>query len=188
MTGCLIGLARVSTRAQDTKLQLDALNGAGCARIFEDTVSTRKPLAQRPETLAALDYCRKGDTLCVWKLDRLGRNTREVLEIAETLHERGIGLRILTGKIAGDYQPTGVGKFFFVILAGLAELERDLIHERVMAGLAASENKGGRPFVMDADKLAIARARRDNGESPTKIAKALGMSRATVYRHLAAAE
>ena len=95
----------------------------------------------------------------------------------------------LTGKLAGSYSPAGEGKFFFTMMAAFAELERDIIHERTMAGLAAAKAQGrtgGRPTVMDADKLAAARARRARGESPAKIARALGVSRASVYRHLAA--
>ena len=187
----LIGLARVSTDGQDAQLQRDALTETGCARIFEEKTSTRKAAMDRPGLVAALDYLRSGDTLCVWKLDRLGRSVKDVLIIADDLHERGIGLRILTGKLSGSYSPAGEGKFFFTMMAAFAELERDIIHERTMAGLAAARaqgRNGGRPTVMDADKLAAARARRERGESPTQIAKALGVSRASVYRHLSAAE
>ena len=185
----LIGLARVSTDGQDAQLQRDALTEAGCVRIFEEKISTRKAATDRPGLVAALDYLRPGDTLCVWKLDRLGRSVKDVLIIADDLHERGIGLRILTGKLSGTYSPAGEGKFFFTMMAAFAELERDIIHERTMAGLEAARaqgRNGGRPTVMDADKLAAARARRERGESPTEIARALGVSRASVYRHLGA--
>lgn len=181
----LVGLARVSVGAQDAQLQRNTLTEAGCARIFEENVSTRK--IDRPGPAAALDYLRPGDTLCVWKLDRLGRSVKDVLTIADSLHERGIGLKILIGRPAGTYTPTGEGKFFFTIMAAFAELERDIIHERTMAGLAAARAKGrtgGRPTVMDPDKLAAARARHANGQSPGQIARALGVSRATIYRHL----
>ena len=106
----LIGLARVSTDAQDAQLQRDALNDAGCGRIFEEKISTRK--TERPGLAAALDYLRPGDTLCVWKLDRLGRSVKDLLIIADDLHEQGIGLRILTGKLAGTYSPSGEGNSF----------------------------------------------------------------------------
>jgi len=185
----LIGLARVSTDPQDAQLQHDALTDAGCGRIYAEKVSTRKAAAGRPGLAAALDYLRSGDTLVVWKLDRLGRSVKEVLIIADDLHERGIGVRILTGKLSGTYCPTGEGKFFFTMMAAFAELERDIIHERTMAGLAAARARGrngGRPTVMGEDKLAAAKARRARGESPTQIAKALGVSRASVYRHLSA--
>jgi DNA invertase Pin-like site-specific DNA recombinase len=183
----LIGLARVSTDAQDAQLQQDALVFAGCTRIYSEKTSTRKAASERPGLAAALDYLRPGDTLAVWKLDRLGRSVKEVLTIADDLHERGIGVRILTGKLSGTYTPHGEGKFFFTMMAAFAELERDIIHERTMAGPAAARAQGkvgGRPTVMDPDKLAAARARRARGESPTQIAKALGVSRASVYRHL----
>ena len=181
-----MGYARVSSIPQHTRLQRDALAEVDCVRVFEDKISSRAK--DRPSLLAALDYLRAGDTLCVWKLDRLGRSVKEVLTLADDLHERGIGLRILTGRLAGTYTPTGEGKFFFTMMAAFAELERDMLRERTMAGLAAARAQGrvgGRPVVMDADKLAAATARRANGESPTQIAKALGVSRASVYRHLA---
>jgi DNA invertase Pin-like site-specific DNA recombinase len=106
---------------------------------------------------------------------------------ADDLHERGIGMRILTGKLAGSYTRTGEGKFFFTMMAAFAELERDIIHERTIGGLAAARAQGrlgGRPTVMDPDTLAAAKARRAKGESPTQIAKSLGVSRASVYRHV----
>jgi DNA invertase Pin-like site-specific DNA recombinase len=185
----LIGLARVSTDAQDARLQRDALTLAGCGRIFEEKASTRRATADRPGLVAALGYMRAGDTLAVWKLDRLGRSVKDVLTLADDLHARGIGVRILTGKLSGSYSPAGEGKFFFTMMAAFAELERDIIHERTMAGLAAARaqgRSGGRPAVMHEDKLAAARARRARGESPAEIARALGVSRASVYRHLAA--
>ncbi|WP_406002108.1 recombinase family protein [Streptomyces sp. NBC_00829] len=184
-TGTLIGYKRVSTNAQDAQLQADALSDAGCSRVFEDKASGKN--ADRAGLTAALDYMREGDTLCVWKLDRLGRSTKDVLTIAEDLHARGISLRILTGTLAGSYSPKGEGKFFFTMMVAFAELERDMIVERTRAGLDAARAQGrtgGRPAVMDADKLAAARARRAKGESVTAIAKAVGVSRATLYRAL----
>ncbi|MGW5478474.1 recombinase family protein [Streptomyces sp. NPDC004008] len=188
-TGTLIGYQRVSTNAQDAQLQADALAEAGCARIFEDKASGKN--ADRAGLLAALDYMREGDTLTVWKLDRLGRSTKDVLTIAEDLHARGIALRILTGTLAGSYSPKGEGKFFFTMMVAFAELERDMIIERTRAGLDAAKAQGrtgGRPTVMDADKLAAAKARKAKGESVTAIAKALNVSRATLYRALADTE
>ncbi|MGA9309196.1 MAG: recombinase family protein [Pseudonocardiaceae bacterium] len=180
----LIGYLRVSSEAQDTQLQRDALTEAGCAKFFEDKISSRE--TDRPGLAVALEYLRSGDVLAVWKLDRLGRSVKEILTLADALHDRGIGLRILTGTLAGSYTPTGEGKFFFTVMAAFAELERDLIHQRTMAGLAAARAQGrigGRPSVMDPDKLAAARARLARGQSATQIAKALGVSRATLYRH-----
>ncbi|MER5529792.1 recombinase family protein [Streptomyces sp. NPDC002677] len=184
-----MGYQRVSTNAQDAQLQADALAEAGCARLFEDKASGKN--ADRAGLLAALDYMREGDTLTVWKLDRLGRSTRDVLTIAEDLHARGIALRILTGTLAGSYSPKGEGKFFFTMMVAFAELERDMIIERTRAGLDAAKAQGrtgGRPTVMDADKLAAAKARKAKGESVTAIAKALNVSRATLYRALADTE
>jgi DNA invertase Pin-like site-specific DNA recombinase len=184
-TGSLIGYARVSTNAQDARLQRNALNEAGCARIFEDKASGKN--TDRAGLTAALDYARSGDTLCVWKLDRLGRSVKDVLTIADDLHGRGIGLRILTGKLSGLYTPTGEGKFFFTMMAAFAELERDIIRERTRAGLDAAKAQGrtgGRPSVMNDDILSAARARQAKGESVNSIAKALGVSRATLHRHL----
>ncbi|WP_431041494.1 recombinase family protein [Streptomyces sp. P1-3] len=188
-TGTLIGYKRVSTNAQDAQLQADALSDAGCSRVFEDKASGKN--ADRAGLMAALDYMREGDTLCVWKLDRLGRSTKDVLTIAEDLHARGISLRILTGTLAGSYSPKGEGKFFFTMMVAFAELERDMIVERTRAGLDAAKAQGrtgGRPTVMDGDKLAAAKARRAKGESVTAIAKALKVSRATLYRALSDAE
>ncbi|GHA21020.1 DNA invertase [Streptomyces spiroverticillatus] len=184
-TGTLVGYKRVSTNAQDAQLQADALSEAGCTRVFEDKASGKN--ADRAGLIAALDYMREGDTLCVWKLDRLGRSTKDVLTIAEDLHARGISLRILTGTLAGSYSPKGEGKFFFTMMVAFAELERDMIVERTRAGLDAAKAQGrtgGRPAVMDADKLAAARSRRAKGESVTAIAKVLKVSRATLYRAL----
>jgi DNA invertase Pin-like site-specific DNA recombinase len=180
-----VAYARVSTQDQDTRLQRDALREANYVKLFEDTISSRK--ADRPGLTAALDYLRPGDELAVWKLDRFGRSVKEVLTLADELHQRGIGLRILTGHLAGTYTPTGEGKFFFTIMAAFAELERDMIHQRTMAGLTAARAQGrvgGRPTALDPDKLAAARARLARGESATQIAKALKVSRATLYRHI----
>jgi len=187
----LVGPGRVSTVLQDAQLQRDALTAAGGVRVFEEKVSARS--TARRGLAKALAYLRpdNGDVLAVRKLDRLGRSVKDVLAIADDLHERGVGLRILAGKLAGTYSPSGEGKFFFTMMAAFSELERDILQERTLAELAAARAQGrvgGRPTVMDADKLAAARARRSKGESPTQIATALGVSRASVYRHLAAAE
>ena len=183
----LVGLARVSTDAQDAQLQRDALIAAGVHKLFEEKVSTRKAAADRAGLQAALDYLRPGDTLMVWKLDRLGRSTREVLTVCDGLNKKGIGVKILTGTLTGTYVPEGEGMFFFTIMTAFGELERSMNHQRTMAGLDAARAQGrvgGRPKAMDDDKLAAARARQARGESPTQIAKALGISRATAYRYL----
>ena len=184
----LIGLARVSTDGQDAQLQRDDLRAAGCGRIYEEKASTRKATADRPGLTAALDYLRAGDTLVVWKLDRLGRSVKDVLTIADDLHERGVRVRILTGKLSGTYSPAG-GQVLLhhdgrVRRTGARHHPR-ADHGRPLAARAQGR-RGGRPVVMDADKLAAARARRECGESTAQIAKALGVSRASVYRHLGA--
>ncbi|MFG3409121.1 recombinase family protein [Streptomyces sp. NPDC048142] len=184
-TGHLIGYKRVSGKAQDVQLQTDAMEEAGCTKVFEDKLSGKN--TERPGLHAALEYMREGDTLCVWKLDRLGRSTKDVLTIAEELHSRGIALRILTGTLAGSYSPKGEGKFFFTMMVAFAELERDMIVERTRAGLDAAKAQGrtgGRPTVITDDLLTLAKARKAKGESVNAIAKALGVSRATLYRHL----
>ena len=180
-----VAYARVSAEDQDTRLQRQAL----CETELCEAVRGQdlQPQGRPPGLSAALDYLRPGDELAVWKLDRLGRSVKEVLTLADELHERGIGLRILTGHLAGIYTPTGEGKFFFTIMAAFAELERDLIHQRTMTGLTAARAQGrvgGRPTALDPDKLAAARARLARGESATQIAKALKVSRATLYRHI----
>ena len=166
------------------------LLAAGLRLALEGSLDA-PPAPGRVGAGVGLSAADNGDVLAVWKLDRLGRSVKDVLTIADDLHQRGVGLRILTGKLAGTYSPSGEGKFFFTMMAAFAELERDILHERTLAGLVAARAQGrvgGRPTVMDADKLAAARARRAKGESPTQIAAALGVSRASVYRHLAAAE
>ncbi len=139
----LIGYARVSTIDQHLDLQQDALRGVGCERIFIDTASGAK--AARPGLMAALETCRAGDILVVWKLDRLGRSLAHLVETVQALAARGIGFRCLQEQL--DTTTTG-GKLIFHIFASLAEFERDLIHERTRAGLAAARargRKGGRP-------------------------------------------
>ena len=142
----------------------------------------------RPGLIAALNYLRPDDTLCVWrKLDRLDRSVKEVFTIADGLHDKHIALQIRTGTLSGTYRPTGEGKFFFTMMTAFAELERDMIRERTLAGLTTARahgRVGGRPTVVTPDTLAAAKARQQRGETPTQIAKALGVSRATVYRHL----
>jgi DNA invertase Pin-like site-specific DNA recombinase len=171
----LIGLARVSTDAQDAQLQQDTLALAGCGRVHVEKISTRKTATERPASPQRSTTCAAVTRSSSGSWTGLGRSVKELLTIADDLHARGIAVRILTGKLAGSYSPAGEGKFFFTMMAAFAELERDLIHERTMAGLAAAEAQGrtgSRPTVMDAYKLAAARARRARGESPAKIAKA----------------
>ncbi|MBM4470294.1 recombinase family protein [Rhodococcus hoagii] len=182
----LIGYARVSTVEQNPQLQLDALSQAGVARVFTDQgVSGTR--AARPQLDAVLDYLREGDTLVVWKLDRLGRNTRHVLEVVDELNERGVGFRSLTEGLATD---GAMGKVMLTIIAAFAQLERDMMIERTRAGLtaaAANGRKGGRRPKLDSAQAARARELRDKGMTAAEVGKVLGCSRATVYRYLASA-
>src|SRR6187200_1319658 len=139
----LVGYARVSTQEQDLALQLDALRAAGCAKVYEEKASGAQ--RERPELKAALDYVRKGDTLVVWKLDRLARSLKQLIETVELLEDRGIGFKSLTESI--DTTTSG-GRLIFHIFAALAEFERNIIRERTTAGLNAARARGrvgGRP-------------------------------------------
>ncbi|WP_330317026.1 recombinase family protein [Streptomyces platensis] len=188
-TGHSIGYARVSTDDQEAQLQHDALTEAGCVRIFTDKASGKN--TDRSELAAALDYLRPGDTLCVWKLDRFARSLIDLVAMVDGLAARGIGFKVLTGALAGIDPNTADGRLMLQVVGAMAEFERSLIKDRTRAGLEAAKAQGrtgGRPTVMDADKLAAAKARRAKGESVTVVAKALGVSRATLYRALAGTE
>jgi len=177
------GYARVSTLEQDEALQHDALSAAGCERIFADKASGK--LEHRPALDALLDQLRPGDTVVVWRLDRLGRSLRHLLEVVSELERRGVAFQSLTEVI--DTSTPGA-KLVFHLFGALAEFERELIRERTMAGLAAARARGrvgGRPTVWTQDKLRTARAMRDSGDyDVSAIAKVLRVSRASVYRAL----
>lgn len=182
--GHLIGYARVSTTEQDPALQLDALQAAGCGRVFVEQASGARQ--DRPELARALDYARPGDTLVVWRLDRLGRSLRHLLELVDELGRRRVGLRSLTEQL--DTTSAG-GRLVFQVFGALAEFERELARERTMAGLAAARARGrngGRPPAMTPAKLTAARALLDAGSAPAAAAAAVGVSRSTLYRALAA--
>lgn len=181
-----IGYARVSTADQTLSLQQDALNAAGCVRVFADTTSGAA--TARPGLDAALDYVRAGDTLVVWRLDRLGRSLRHLLETVQHLEAREIGFRSLTEQIDTT---TSSGRLIFHIFASLAEFERALIRERTQAGLAAARargRKGGRPraaALQDAKKLARARELYASQQMSVKeICQWLGISRSTFYAYV----
>lgn len=181
-----IGYARVSTQEQTLDLQKDALTKAECEHIFTDTMSGAK--AERPGLQEALIYMRQGDVLVVWKLDRLGRSLKNLIELVTDLDARGIGFRSVTENI--DTTTTG-GKLVFHIFGALAEFERNLIRERTLAGLAAARargRKGGRPRAKglnDEKKLAMALALYNDKRTPVKdICHTFGVSRATFYRYL----
>jgi DNA invertase Pin-like site-specific DNA recombinase len=181
--GHLLGYARVSTTDQQPHLQVDALTAAGCYRVFTETASGAR--ADRPILDQVLDQLRPGDTLVVWKLDRLGRSLRHLVNTVTGLADRGIGFRSLQEAI--DTTTPG-GKLIFHVFAALAEFERDLIRERTSAGLAAARARGrhgGRPSVMTVPKLQVAREMYASGRYTVgAIAKTLGVSRASIYRHL----
>lgn len=175
-----IGYARVSTRDQNLDLQLAALKGAGCDRIFEDTMSGTK--AGRPGLAKALETLREGDTLIVWKLDRLGRSVKDLLDFAGGLNERGIGFVSLTDSIDTT---TASGRFFFNVMASLAQMERELMVERTQAGLQAAREQGrvgGRKRVMTEAKIRSARKLLNQGTPPKEVAASLGVSVPTLYR------
>src|SRR6266849_2884254 len=151
----LIGYARVSTHEQNLDLQLDALKAAGCGKIFTDKISTLKE--ERKGLLEALEYVRPGDVLVVWKLDRLGRTLKQLIELVAFLNEKGIGFKSLKETIDTT---TSTGKLVFHIFGALAEFERDIIHERTQAGLEAARargKKGGRPRTMSSKKIQMLR-------------------------------
>lgn len=179
----LIGYARVSTHDQDPALQHDALAQAGCDKVFTEKASGAK--LERPQLAAALEYMRTGDTLVVWKLDRLARSLRQLIETVELLEDRGIGFRSLTEAI--DTTSPG-GKLVFHIFAALAEFERGIIRERTNAGLAAARargKKGGRPPALASADLAAAKSLlRDPNITVEEAAKRVGVSPSTLYRHL----
>lgn len=174
-----IGYARVSTAEQDTALQTDALQKAGCSRIFEDKVSGAK--AERPGLAAALSYLREGDILVVWRLDRLGRSLRHLIETVATLEAQGVGFQSLTENI--DTTTPG-GRLIFHVFGALGQFERDLIRERTRAGLAAAAargRKGGRKPVMTPEKLQRAREYIANGLNVREAAARLKVGKSTLY-------
>lgn len=178
-----IGYARVSKTEQHLELQLDALKKRGVIRIFTDKQTGTR--FDRKEFLAALDYLNKGDTLVVWKLDRLGRSLKQLIETIENLQERKINLVSLTEHIDTT---TATGKLFFQFIAMLAEFERNLISERMKAGLEAARARGrvgGRPKVRATDtKVIIAKQLYANNTPMKTILKTLNIKKSTLYRYL----
>jgi DNA invertase Pin-like site-specific DNA recombinase len=179
----MIGYARISTEDQNLDLQRDALTKAGAERIFEDTASGARD--DRPGLAEALSHLRTGDCLVVWRLDRLGRNTRSLIDFAADLRERGIDFRSVKD---GIDTATVMGRFFFHMLAALAEMERELIRERTNAGLTAARargRKGGRQPKLNAKQIAHARKLLEDRNTTIKdVAATFGVNRATIYRAL----
>jgi DNA invertase Pin-like site-specific DNA recombinase len=179
----LIGYARVSTHDQTLNLQQDALTKAGCSKLFTDTASGAK--AERKGLDEALDYVRSGDTLVVWRLDRLGRSLPHLIATMTNLEERGIGFKSLTENI--DTTTSG-GKLIFHIFGALAEFERNLIRERTQAGLAAARERGrigGRPKALTPRQISIAQSLYDDPKnSISEICRTLKISKVTLYRYI----
>ena len=174
--------------SQSTDLQRDALLAAGVAQaqLYEDQASGKRE--DRPGLTSCLKALREGDTLMVWKLDRLGRNLRHLINTVHDLTARGVGLKVLTGQGAAIDTTSAAGKLVFGIFAALAEFERELISERTVAGLASARargRKGGRPFKMTAAKLRLAMA--SMGQPETKVGDLcaeMNITRQTLYRHV----
>jgi len=183
MSGTRIGYVRVSTVAQTLEQQEAALNAAGVAKTFSDTMSGARD--DRPGLAALMDYVREGDTVVVWKLDRLGRNLFSILETVRTLADRGVTLVSVTDGIDSS---TAAGRMMIGVLGSLAAYELELIKERTALKRAASRANGtkfGRPKkVADKSHIATARRMKADGHSGNDIAKYLGVSRATLYRYL----
>lgn len=179
----LVGYARVSTDDQNLDLQTDALQQAGCERLFSDEMSGAK--TERPGLNEALDFMREGDTLVVWRLDRLGRSLKDLVQRVEQLRERGVGFRSLHENIDTT---SSVGKFQFHVFSALAEFERELIRERTLAGLQAARARGrmgGRKRSMTPEKVKMAaRLMVDPAIQVEEICRTLGISRTTLYRYV----
>ena len=180
----LIGYARVSTQDQNLDLQTEALTKAGCKRIFNDKISGSR--AERPGLTKALEMLREGDTLIVWKLDRLGRSVKNLVDLVGELHKQGIQFKSLTDAIDTG---TPSGRFFFHVMASLAEMERELTVERTRAGLEVARQlgrKGGRRRQMTESKIESAKKLLANGVPPRDVATNLGVSVPTLYRWIPA--
>ena len=179
----LIGYARVSTQDQNPELQLDALKQAGCEKVFIEKASGAQ--RDRPELKAALDYMRSGDILVVWKLDRLARSLKQLIETVEALEEQGIGFLSITEAINTT---TSGGRLVFHIFGALAEFERSIIRDRTLAGLESARARGrmgGRPSALSENDLALAKAMLANPDvTVADVAKRLGVAPSTLYRHL----
>jgi DNA invertase Pin-like site-specific DNA recombinase len=179
----LIGYARVSTGDQSADLQKDALQQAGCERIFTDTMSGWS--SERPGLGKALDHARKGDTIVVWKLDRFGRSLRHLVNTVASMESRGVGFKSITESI--DTTTSG-GRLVCHIFAALAEFEREIIRERTKAALAAARARGrtgGRPTVMPPNRIEQAKKLlRTPGITIKEVCEMVGIGRSTLYRHV----
>ena len=181
----LIGYARVSTLDQNLDLQIKALKKAGCKKVLDDKVSGAK--AERPGLTKAFEMLRKGDVLVVWKLDRLGRSVKNLVDLVGQLHKQGVQFKSLTDSIDTS---TPSGRFFFHVMASLAQMERELTVERTRAGLQLARQlgrKGCRKRQMTASKIDAAKKLLAAGIAPRDVAKHLSVSVPTLYRWIPAA-
>jgi len=182
----LVGYARVSTIDQNLELQLSALKETGCEKLYQDQISGTR--INRPGLDLALEVLRKNDTLVVWKLDRLGRTVKGLVDLVNQLHQKEIHFRSITDNVDTS---TPAGRFFFHIMASLAQMERELIAERTRAGLAAAKTKGrlgGRRRKMTQSKVESAKQLLSSGTPPKDVAQNLGISIPTLYRWIPASD
>lgn len=180
----LIGYGRVSTDEQTTALQEDALRAAGCERVFLEKASGTITPKDRPELARALDFLRPGDVLVVWRLDRLARSMKDLIETVTEIERRGVGFRSLTEAIDTS---SAAGRLTFHLFSALSEFERQLLVERTRAGLraaAARGRMGGRRPTLTKAHLADAEALLHLGRDPAVVAERLGVTRATLYSYL----
>jgi len=179
----LIGYARISTEDQKLDLQHDALRANGCDKIFNETASGAS--IRLPVREELLNYARQGDNVVIWKLDRLGRSLRDLIDIVNALGKRGVGLRSLHESIDTT---TPSGKLVFHVFAAIAEFERDVLRERTRAGLLAAKKRGakiGRPRSLNSDQVEMVKSMLANPKlSARQVAKQFGVHRATLYRNI----
>lgn len=179
-----IGYARASTKEQNLDAQIDALTAAGCEKIYQEKVSGAAKEKNRPELEKMLEHMRSGDTVVVYKLDRISRSTKHLIELAERFEEAGVEFVSIVDKIDTS---TSMGRFFFRMMANIAELERDIIVERTLAGLEAARARGrsgGRPKT-DPKKIEMAiKMHESKNHTIEEITKTVGISAPTLYRHM----
>lgn len=176
-----IGYARVSTKHQNLQLQLDALSEAGCDEIFTDTISSQKKMREGLNT--ALKYVRSGDTLVVWKLDRLCRSTKELIDISTKLDEKGVSLHSLTEQIDTS---SPAGRMYFTVLGAIAQMEREIMKERIMAGMESAKKNGrsaGRKK-LDKNKIKSAKTLLEAGATYEEAANSLSIGLSTLYKYI----
>lgn len=180
-----IGYARVSTKQQNLQLQLDALNEAGCDEIFTDTISSQKK--EREGLNNALKYVRSGDTLIVWKLDRLCRSTKELIDISHELEERNVALTSLTEQIDTS---SPAGRMYFVVLGAIAQMEREQMQERIVAGMESARKQGRKAGRKKVSTTVIRNAETliNAGSTYPEVAKSLGIGLSTLYKYVPVSE